>query len=172
MEPDLFTAAAEERAEKDPAASPLAVRMRPRSLDEVVGQRHLLRPGSPLRRLVDRFTGEVCVALCAGEPVPEWARSALPDLPDLMAAAESRAKKYERAIIDLVEVSLLHDRVGDTFTGSVIDIESDGRKGVVMVADPAVQGRVRGDQLLLGSDVRLRLTSADWESGRVEFEVV
>ena len=33
--------------------APLAVRMRPRSLDEVVGQDHLLRPGSPLRRLVD-----------------------------------------------------------------------------------------------------------------------
>jgi putative ATPase len=34
-------------------SSPLAVRMRPASLDEVVGQDHLLRPGSPLRRLVD-----------------------------------------------------------------------------------------------------------------------
>ncbi|MDR1293815.1 MAG: replication-associated recombination protein A [Bifidobacteriaceae bacterium] len=32
--------------------SPLAVRMRPRSLDEVAGQRHLLTPGAPLRRLV------------------------------------------------------------------------------------------------------------------------
>ncbi len=32
--------------------APLAVRMRPRSLDEIVGQRHLLGPGSPLRRLV------------------------------------------------------------------------------------------------------------------------
>ncbi|MDQ2626530.1 MAG: replication-associated recombination protein A, partial [Actinomycetota bacterium] len=32
---------------------PLAVRMRPASLDEVVGQDHLLGPGSPLRRLVD-----------------------------------------------------------------------------------------------------------------------
>ncbi|PJE95033.1 AAA family ATPase [Streptomyces carminius] len=52
MEADLFTAAAEERQEKDPTATPLAVRMRPRTLDEVVGQRHLLRPGSPLRRLV------------------------------------------------------------------------------------------------------------------------
>ena len=31
--------------------SPLAVRMRPRSLDEVVGQQHLLQPGSPLRML-------------------------------------------------------------------------------------------------------------------------
>ncbi|GAA3372671.1 hypothetical protein GCM10017744_105050 [Streptomyces antimycoticus] len=44
MEPDLFTAAAEDRQEKDPASSPLAVRMRPRTLDEVVGQQHLLRP--------------------------------------------------------------------------------------------------------------------------------
>jgi putative ATPase len=33
--------------------APLAARMRPRTLDEVVGQRKLLRPGSPLRRLVD-----------------------------------------------------------------------------------------------------------------------
>ena len=32
--------------------APLAVRMRPRSLDEVLGQDHLLTPGSPLRRLV------------------------------------------------------------------------------------------------------------------------
>ncbi len=33
--------------------TPLAVRMRPVTLDEVVGQQHLLRPGSPLRRLAD-----------------------------------------------------------------------------------------------------------------------
>ncbi|WP_420032623.1 replication-associated recombination protein A [Streptomyces sp. cg28] len=57
MEPDLFTAAAEERQEKDPSASPLAVRMRPRTLDEVVGQQHLLKPGSPLRRLVGEGGG-------------------------------------------------------------------------------------------------------------------
>jgi putative ATPase len=36
----------------DPSA-PLAARMRPRTLDEVVGQEHLLAPGSPLRRLVE-----------------------------------------------------------------------------------------------------------------------
>jgi len=46
-------------AEADPAAAPvdwgapLAVRMRPRSLDEVVGQQHLLGPRAPLRRLVE-----------------------------------------------------------------------------------------------------------------------
>ncbi|MBV8786447.1 MAG: replication-associated recombination protein A [Mycobacterium sp.] len=35
------------------SGAPLAVRMRPNSLDEVVGQDHLLAPGSPLRRLVE-----------------------------------------------------------------------------------------------------------------------
>ena len=35
------------------AHAPLAVRMRPRTLDEVVGQRHLLGDGAPLRRLVE-----------------------------------------------------------------------------------------------------------------------
>jgi putative ATPase len=35
------------------ASTPLAVRMRPASLDEVVGQDHLLQPGSPMRRMVE-----------------------------------------------------------------------------------------------------------------------
>ena len=35
------------------AAAPLAVRMRPRSLDEVIGQRHLTAPGTPFRKLID-----------------------------------------------------------------------------------------------------------------------
>lgn len=43
-----------------PAAqtAPLAVRMRPTSLDEVVGQQHLLRAGSPLRLLADGDSGQ------------------------------------------------------------------------------------------------------------------
>ena len=40
----------------DPSA-PLAVRMRPRTLEEVLGQDHLLRPNSPLRRLVEGSGG-------------------------------------------------------------------------------------------------------------------
>jgi putative ATPase len=39
-------------------ATPLAVRMRPRSLEEVAGQRHLLTPGSPLVSLASDKTGE------------------------------------------------------------------------------------------------------------------
>jgi putative ATPase len=39
-------------------ATPLAVRMRPRSLDEVAGQKHLLGPGSPLVSLATDKSGE------------------------------------------------------------------------------------------------------------------
>ena len=44
------------------SAAPLAARMRPRSLDELVGQEHLLGPGRPLRRLVEG-SGEASVIL-------------------------------------------------------------------------------------------------------------
>lgn len=47
---DLFSAAAEELIA---ASGPLADRLRPRNLDEVVGQQHLLGKGRPLRALVD-----------------------------------------------------------------------------------------------------------------------
>jgi putative ATPase len=56
--PDLFDVAAEEELM---TRAPLAARMRPKSLDEVVGQRHLLAPGAPLRALVedDRLSSAV-----------------------------------------------------------------------------------------------------------------
>ncbi|MDA3646957.1 replication-associated recombination protein A [Saccharopolyspora indica] len=50
----LFGADTEQRAgERLAENAPLAARMRPRSLDEVVGQQHLLGAGAPLRRLVE-----------------------------------------------------------------------------------------------------------------------
>src|SRR6478672_743638 len=57
---DLFGAAsAADRGEQPASAgvAPLAVRMRPRSLDEVRGQTKVLRPGSPLRRLIEGSGG-------------------------------------------------------------------------------------------------------------------
>jgi len=47
---DLFTAAVEDRLRR---RAPLAARLRPRTLDEVVGQEHLLGPGRPLRALIE-----------------------------------------------------------------------------------------------------------------------
>jgi putative ATPase len=47
---DLFSAAVRERLE---SRAPLAARLRPRTLDDVIGQEHLLGPGRPLRVLIE-----------------------------------------------------------------------------------------------------------------------
>jgi putative ATPase len=52
-------------ADSERAGLPLAVRMRPRSLDEILGQDHLLAPGSPLRRLA---AGEAMSVFLWGPP--------------------------------------------------------------------------------------------------------
>ena len=50
MSGDLFTSAATDRLAR---RAPLADRLRPTRLDDVVGQEHLLGPGRPLRRLIE-----------------------------------------------------------------------------------------------------------------------
>src|SRR5688572_24146681 len=50
MADDLFSSAAEDALS---ANAPLAARLRPRTLDDIVGQEHLLGPGQPLRTLVE-----------------------------------------------------------------------------------------------------------------------
>lgn len=66
---DLFEAANSDESglSIDPRA-PLAVRMRPRSLDELVGQSHLLTPGSPLRRLIGGGRGVTSSVILFGPP--------------------------------------------------------------------------------------------------------
>ncbi|HEY6623421.1 MAG TPA: replication-associated recombination protein A [Acidimicrobiales bacterium] len=55
---DLFSGAAEERLA---SRAPLAARLRPRTLDDIVGQAHLVGPGAPLRALIesDRLTSAI-----------------------------------------------------------------------------------------------------------------
>ena len=60
---DLFSAAAAERLR---ARAPLAARLRPRTLDDVVGQRHLVGAGRPLRILIER--GRLTSVILWGPP--------------------------------------------------------------------------------------------------------
>ncbi len=58
MSEDLFTAAALDRLA---GKAPLAARMRPRSLDELVGQEQLVGPGRPLRALIEADRLSSCI---------------------------------------------------------------------------------------------------------------
>ena len=55
---DLFSGAAADRLA---SRAPLAARLRPRTLDEIIGQQHLIGPGAPLRALIeaDRLTSAI-----------------------------------------------------------------------------------------------------------------
>ena len=126
---------------------------------------------APLRRLVDRYVGEVCVALCADREPPVWLRSALPRIAALMTQSAARASQYESAIVSIFEAVLLSDRVGDLFDAVVIDVDDDGENALVQIRDPAVIARCTG-RLRLGGEVRVRLVEADVMARRVGFAPV
>jgi exoribonuclease R len=124
---------------------------------------------APLRRLVDRYAGEICVALCAGTEVPAWVGEALPSLPGEMEQTVRRGKKYERGIVDLVEAMVLAPRLGETFVGTVLEVDPEDGDGVLQLQEPAVEAVVKGADLSLGEEVRATLVAADLLSGSVRF---
>ncbi len=125
---------------------------------------------APLRRLVDRYAGEICLSLHAGTPVPSWVRERVPQLPQTMAAAEHRAHEVDRAVIDATEAWLLHDRVGEQFSVTVID--ADEHAATVVLDEPAVRARCAGHALPVGRQIMARLVEADVGRREVRFEAV
>jgi exoribonuclease R len=123
---------------------------------------------APLRRLVDRYASEICVALCAGSAVPEWVRAAMPNLPATMQRADHVAHEVDRAVVDATEAWLLRDRVDEIFSAVVID--ADERGGTVVLNEPAVRARCGGADLPVGERIQARLITADVETREVRFE--
>ncbi|MDX3538197.1 RNB domain-containing ribonuclease [Streptomyces sp. MB09-01] len=127
---------------------------------------------APLRRLADRYAGELCVAAVAGAEPPQWAVAALDALPQEMAQGTRLANRVERESVDLVEAAVLKDRVGETFEATVIDVDDrEPLVGTVHLEDPAVVGRVESTTrpLPLGDRIRVRLTQADPGSAKALF---
>ncbi len=135
MAEDLFGAALQDRLRRQ---APLAARMRPASLDEVVGQEHLLGPGGPLRRLIeaDRMssvilwgppgTGKTTLArLIAGATSREFetlsaVTAGVKDVRDVVARARTRlAEQGQGTILFLDEVHRFNKSQQDAFLPSV-----------------------------------------------------
>jgi exoribonuclease R len=114
---------------------------------------------APLRRLVDRYALETCLALCHGRAVTGWVLEALPALPGEMAAANDRHNRLERTVIDAVEAAVLEPFVGRVADALVIDLWKRNR-GEVALSDPAVIGPC-DDVHELAAEVRVRLEEAD-----------
>jgi exoribonuclease R len=128
---------------------------------------------APLRRLGDRYAGEVCLALCAGTDVPDWVLAELDGLPQVLKASGTLAHRYETAVLDLVESSVLSRHVGERFSGVVVAVDEEhDTRGDIVVADPAIEAHVTSaSPLPLGTVVQATLTQADPATRTVRFEV-
>jgi exoribonuclease R len=123
---------------------------------------------APIRRLVDRFAAEVCLAVDADQPVPEWVRAALPKLPELMSASDTLAARVERACVDQVEAWLLTGEIGGTFEAVVL--RADGARAEILVEDPLVTGKCAGTNLPEGERISVRVVGVDPARRKVSFE--
>ena len=98
------------------ASAPLAVRMRPRTLDELVGQAQLRAPGSPLRRLVE---GDQSMSLLLWGP-PGTGKTTIASIVSqqtdrrfVEVSAVSAGVKEVRAAIDAARAELVATGRGD-----------------------------------------------------------
>jgi len=123
---------------------------------------------APLRRLVDRFATEACLAVTAGLELPAWLAEALPLLPSLMGSSDSLTSKVERATLDQVEAWVLAGRVGQEFDAVVL--RAGDREAEVFITDPPVLAKCAGARMPEGERVRVRLAEADPVERRVRFE--
>ncbi|MGH8875149.1 MAG: replication-associated recombination protein A [Acidimicrobiia bacterium] len=115
---DLF---AEQRAARLARVAPLATRMRPRSLDEVVGQARLVAPGSAFRRVVEAGrpismilwgppgTGKTTLARLVAEhsdaafEVLSATSAGVKEVREVLAAARGRLEEDERRTVLLLD---------------------------------------------------------------------
>src|SRR5436853_1015924 len=116
-----------------PADAPLADRMRPQTLDEIVGQTHLLDPGKPLRTAIERdqvpsmilwgppgvgktTLAQVIAKLTKSTFIPFSAvLSGIKEIKDIMAAAEKFRRLGRRTIVFVDEIHRFNKAQQDAF---------------------------------------------------------
>jgi len=123
----------EDKPASPPVDAPLADRMRPKSLDEILGQGHLLEPGKPLRTAIERdqvpsmilwgppgvgktTLAQIIAKMTKSTFIPFSAvLSGIKEIKDIMAGAEKSRRLGRRTIVFVDEIHRFNKAQQDAF---------------------------------------------------------
>ncbi len=123
------------------ASAPLAVRMRPETLDELVGQQHLLGPGAPLRRMIE---GDAPATVLLWGP-PGTGKTTLASL---------ISKQTNRRFVEVSAVSAGVKEVREVIAGARRALANTGKETVLFVDEVHRFNKAQQDALLPGVENR------------------
>ena len=124
---------------------------------------------APLRRLADRYVLGAALAVANGRAVPEAGTAAFARLPKVMATADARAGRIDRAVVDLAEAVMLQGREGKRFAAVATDVDERGVR--IRLTDLPVLARVDAAGVAPGDALTVRLTAADPHTRRITFAI-
>jgi exoribonuclease R len=129
---------------------------------------------APLRRLVDRYATEVCLALQAGTPIPDWVSADADAVIQAMTESDRTAGALDRACAAAVSAFLLAVRIGEEFGAVVVQLEqkSGGVRATVVLDDWPIRAYCAGAGLTEGTRIRVRVVSADPDAHQYTVEPV
>ncbi|QGU05083.1 RNB domain-containing ribonuclease [Corynebacterium comes] len=123
---------------------------------------------APLRRLIDRFATEYCLAICAGQEVPAWVTERADDVIEAMQRTSQLASAVDRACLDLTEATVLAPWVGHNFDAVILTSDAERDQARIFVPEPPVLANALGHPEQ-GTATKVSLIRADVESRDVAF---
>ena len=123
----------DDKPQADPSGAPLAERLRPKTLDEILGQEHLLGPGKPLRTAIERdqvpsmilwgppgvgktTLAQVIARMTKSAFVPFSAvLSGIKEIKEVMSSAEKGRRLGRRTILFIDEIHRFNKAQQDAF---------------------------------------------------------
>lgn len=128
---------------------------------------HYAHVTAPLRRLVDRFATEICLAIASAQSIPEWVTANVDQVLGTMKSSSQTASAVDRACLKLTEAVVLQPWVGQNFNATVLNSDG-GDKAKILVEEPPILTTCVGgpDE---ASTIKVTLIEAEPAARKVRF---